>query len=396
MIVEVIGLGFIGFTMSIVMANAGIYVIGYDENLGVVRAITDGSYLACNEMRRYFDSALESGLMVFTNKPLKANIYIVAVQTPALENGKAKMAYVTNAIESIIDLLSPGNILIVESTLPLGETERLRNLIFNRRPELRGEISIAYCPERISAGDSYQSVINNPRIVGECEGDVYEVKRFYELFMHGKIYCTTSARAEMSKLIENSSRYVQIAYANEISILCESVGLNAWEVISLANTHQSINILNPSIGVGGGCIPVDPLFLMHDYPENTRIIEASKHIDDKKKNWCIEVITKRVVLFCEKEYRRPVIAFMGLSYKPNVSDMRNSVALSIVDKIREKDICDLLVVEPNIKDCGIYKLIKIDEAYRIADIIVFLVAHKEFIFCGDIHHIIDFVGVTQR
>ncbi|MBQ2853774.1 MAG: nucleotide sugar dehydrogenase, partial [Bacteroidales bacterium] len=269
---------------------------------------------------------------------------------------------------------------VIESTSPVGTTEKMMNLIYETRPELKDLIYIAYCPERVLPGNVIYELENNDRVIGGInEASTEKAKEFYRIFVKGNLHSTNSRTAEMCKLTENSSRDVQIAFANELSIICDKAGINVWELIDLANKHPRVNILRPGCGVGGHCIAVDPYFITADYPKESKIIATAREINNYKALWCVEKIKNSMLEFELKNHRSPKVAMMGLAFKPNIDDLRESPAKSITTNVIQScNNPDIMVVEPNVKENNLFKLTDYKVAYDSADIVVFLVNHKEF------------------
>jgi UDP-N-acetyl-D-mannosaminuronic acid dehydrogenase len=299
----------------------------------------------------------------------------------------------------VLPLLREGNLFIIESTCPIGTTEKIEQLIYQERPELKGKIFIAYCPERVLPGNVLYELEHNDRIIGGINSESAEKAiTLYSKFVKGTLYKTNARTAEMCKLTENSSRDVQIAFANELSLICEKAGINVWELIELANKHPRVNILQPGCGVGGHCIAVDPYFLMTDFPEESQLIAKTREINNYKPLWCAEKIKNAMLEFEIKYSRKPVIALMGLAFKPNIDDLRESPAKQIAQNVMQSEPENLLIVEPNIDSHQIFKLTNYKEAYNKADIAAFLVAHNEFktLQWNDDKVVLDFCGIFKR
>jgi UDP-N-acetyl-D-mannosaminuronic acid dehydrogenase len=275
----------------------------------------------------------------------------------------------------------------------------MASLIFRERPELKGKLFIAYCPERVLPGNVLYELVHNDRVIGGIdEASTEKAKEFYRLFVTGTLHPTNARTAEMCKLTENSSRDVQIAFANELSLICDKAGINVWELISLANRHPRVNILQPGSGVGGHCIAVDPWFLVSDYPRESRLIGTAREINNYKSFWCAEKIRNAMLDFELKHGRKPLTALMGLAFKPDIDDLRESPAKYITQKVMQSEQDNFLVVEPNIEEHSVFKLTDFSEAYERADIIAFLVAHKEFktLVYRDDKVILDFAGIFKK
>lgn len=375
------GLGYIGLPTAIIAAKHGIDVIGVDINKEVVETTNEGKL-------HIIEPGLESLLKdVVTNGKLKAytepqicDAYFIVVPTPFKGDHEPDISYVEAATRMVIPLLKPNDLFVIESTSPVGTTEKMMNLIYETRPELKDKIFIAYCPERVLPGNVIYELENNDRVIGGInEASTEKAKEFYRTFVKGNLHSTNSRTAEMCKLTENSSRDVQIAFANELSIICDKAGINVWKLIDLANKHPRVNILRPGCGVGGHCIAVDPYFITADYPKESKIIATAREINNYKALWCVEKIKNSMLEFKLKNHRSPKVAMMGLAFKPNIDDLRESPAKSITTNVIQScNNPDIMVVEPNVKENNLFKLTDYKVAYDSADIVVFLVNHKEF------------------
>jgi UDP-N-acetyl-D-mannosaminuronic acid dehydrogenase len=304
------------------------------------------------------------------------------------------------ATRSVIPYLKAGDLYIIESTSPVGTTEKMATLIFSERPELKEKIYIAYCPERVLPGNVIYELVHNDRVIGGIdEASTEKAVDFYSRFVKGTLHKTNTRTAEMCKLTENSSRDVQIAFANELSLICDKAGINVWELITLANKHPRVNILQPGSGVGGHCIAVDPYFITADFPLESQIIGKAREINNYKAFWCAEKTQQAIRQFELEHGREPVVALMGLAFKPNIDDLRESPAKYIATKVMQgHNDADFLIVEPNISEHKVFKLTDYREAYEKADIVAFLVAHKEFneLPWRDYKVILDFCGVFKK
>src|SRR5690606_31660918 len=290
------------------------------------------------------------------------------------------ISYVQAATEGIIPLLKEGDLYIIESTSPVGTTEKMMALIFSKRPELEGKIYLAYCPERVLPGNVMYELVHNDRVIGGVNKvSTQKALTFYRQFVKGELHATNARTAEMCKLTENASRDSQIAFANELSLICVKAGINVWELIQLANKHPRVNILQPGCGVGGHCIAVDPYFLTADFPMESRMIAQARETNNYKSFWCADKIREARKEFKLKNNREPKNALMGLAFKPNIDDLRESPAKYIVQRVlQDANDEEYFIVEPNIKEHNIFKLTDYKEAVEKADIIAFLVAHDEF------------------
>ena len=293
--------------------------------------------------------------------------------------------------------MKKGDLYIIESTSPVGTTEKMKKLIYTCRPELEGNIYIAYCPERVLPGNVMYELVENDRVIGGVNPkSTQKAMSFYSKFVKGELHGTNARTAEMCKLVENSSRDVQIAFANELSLICEKADISVWELINLANKHPRVNILQPGCGVGGHCIAVDPYFIVSDYPMESKIIGTAREVNNYKSFWCAEKIQNEKLKFELKNGRKPKTALMGLAFKPNIDDLRESPAKYIAQKVlQNSNNEEHFIVEPNIISHSVYKLTDYKEAADKADIIVFLVPHDEFksLDLDSNNVILDFCGV---
>jgi len=289
---------------------------------------------------------------------------------------------------------------VIESTSPVGTTEAMAAIIYAERPELKGKLHIAYCPERVLPGNVIYELVHNDRVIGGIdEASTDKAMEFYAHFVTGKLHRTNSRTAEMCKLTENSSRDVQIAFANELSMICDKAGINVWHLIELANKHPRVNILQPGCGVGGHCIAVDPYFITAAFPEQAKIIAAARSINNYKADWCVEKVKNAILKFELDHGRKPVVAMMGLAFKPNIDDLRESPAVKIAeDVVADCHGAAVLVVEPNVAEHKEFKLTDYSEAYKQADIVAMLTAHNQFktLPYDESKEILDFCGIYKK
>ena len=396
--VVIIGLGYIGLPTAALIASNNICVYGVDVNPKVVNTINKGEiHIVEPDLDTEVEKAVRNGNLVANNNPVRANNYIIVVPTPFKEKNEPDISYVESATKNIIPLLKEDDLYIIESTSPVGTTEKMMNIIYSERPELKNKLHIAYCPERVLPGNVMHELVHNDRVIGGIDHKSTEKAiAFYRKFVRGKLHPTNSRTAEMCKLVENSSRDVQIAFANELSLICDKADINVWDLIRLANKHPRVNILQPGSGVGGHCIAVDPYFIVSDYPMESKIIGTAREVNNYKSFWCAEKVQQEKLKFELKHGRKPLIALMGLAFKPNIDDLRESPAKYIAQKVLQNDSNgDYLMAEPNIDDHKIFKLTNYKEAVDKADIIVFLVAHDEFrnISIDSSKEVLDFCGV---
>jgi len=393
------GLGYIGLPTAAVVANHGIQVLGVDVNPEVINTINQGKiHIVEPDLEKVVKMVVEKGTLIASLKPEEADAFFIVVPTPFKQNHRADISYVESATRAVIPHLKVGNLFVIESTSPVLTTEKMAEIIFRERPELEDRIYIAYCPERVLPGNVLYELENNDRVIGGINSESSEkAVEFYARFVKGKLYKTNSRTAEMCKLTENSSRDVQIAFANELSIICDKAGINVWELIDLANRHPRVNILQPGSGVGGHCIAVDPWFIVSDYPEQANIIKRARETNDYKADWCANKVLTACEEFTFKTDQEPVVACMGLAFKPDIDDLRESPAKYVVSRIISEARAEVLVVEPNVKTHKTFNLIDYQDAYKKADIVVWLVKHREFFTVqADIHKIeLDFCGVRK-
>lgn len=399
--VTMIGLGYIGLPTAALLAKYNVKVHGVDINQKVVDTINRGQiHIVEPELHDYVKSAVEKGFLKADIKPVESDVYVVVVPTPFKGDHEPDISYVEAATIAIIPFLKEGDLYIIESTSPIGTTEKMRDLIYLERPELKNKVYMAYCPERVLPGNVMYELENNDRVIGGIDHESTELAvKFYKTFVKAELHKTNSKTAEMCKLTENSSRDVQIAFANELSIICDKAGINVWELIELANKHPRVNILQPGCGVGGHCIAVDPYFIVADYPLETKIIGGAREVNNYKAFWVVEKIQNAKMQFELKFGRKPFVALMGLAFKADIDDLRESPAKYIVQKVMQSENNgNTFIVEPNIKEHSVFKLTDYATAYAKADIIVFLVSHKEFkaLKYDETKVILDFSGVFRK
>jgi len=399
--VTTIGLGYIGLPTSALIASNQVHVWGVDINPKVVETLNQGKiHIVEPALEEVLSTAVKEGYFKADVKPKEANTYLIVVPTPFKGNHEPDISYVEAATKAVIPLLKKGDLYIIESTSPVGTTEKMMQLIYTERPELEGEIYIAYCPERVLPGNVMHELVHNDRVIGGVDkASTQKAIDFYSAFVKGALHATNARTAEMCKLTENSSRDVQIAFANELSLICAKADINVWELIHLANKHPRVNILQPGCGVGGHCIAVDPYFITSEFPMESQIIGKAREINNYKSFWCAEQIKTAKHEFQLKHGRKPSIALMGLAFKPNIDDLRESPAKYIVQKVlQEAQDENYYIVEPNITTHQVFKITAYKEAVKKADIIAFLVAHKEFknLALSDDQVVLDFCGVLNK
>lgn len=388
--VSVVGLGYIGLPTAAVLANRGVPVVGVDVNARAVETINRGGiHIVEPGLDVLVRAAVNGGMLRATVKPEPAQAFLIAVPTPFKEGHEPDLSYIDSAVGSIAPVLERGNLVILESTSPVGTTQRIAALMARMRPDLRfphdageaADVQVAYCPERVLPGDVLRELVENHRVIGGLTKRCAErAAALYRVFVQGECILTDFRTAEMVKLTENAFRDVNIAFANELSLICDRLGLNVWRLVELANRHPRVNILRPGPGVGGHCIPVDPWFIVHQAPQEARLIRTAREVNDGKLLHVVEKVKERA-----KRFGRPTIACLGLSFKANVDDLRESPAVEIVHRLAEEQVADLLVVEPHVgtlpqtlRDCPHVRLVQLDEAIERADIVTLLVDHRAF------------------
>lgn len=390
----VVGLGYIGLPTAALLANRGYKVHGVDVVPSTVETINQGKiHIVEPALDTFVKSAVNSKKLKADLKPTQADVFIIAVPTPFHDGFVPNIDYVVSATKSIAPYVRKGNIVILESTSPVGTTELVESTLKENGVNT-STLYISHCPERVLPGQIMRELVENDRIVGGITPEsTQKTVDFYKTFVQGEVLSTDARTAEMAKLTENSFRDVNIAFANELSILCDKFNINVWELINLANRHPRVNILQPGAGVGGHCIAVDPWFIVHAGGKDAKIIKAAREVNTYKTQWAIEKIKNASLEFEVKNKRKAKIACMGLAFKPDIDDLRESPALFIAKRLKE-DGLDILAVEPNIKSHKEFEIIDYKEALEQADIVTFLVAHKEFKDL-DINTDLDFCGVLN-
>ena len=377
-------------------------VTGVDINQEVVDK-TNAGHLHIIEpgLEDLLKEVVAAGQLHATTQPEKSDAFFIVVPTPFRGgNHEPDISYVEAATRSVIPFLEPGNLFVIESTSPVGTTDKMAKIIFEERPELVDKIHVAYCPERVLPGNVIYELVHNDRVIGgRDEASTAAAQHFYSQFVQGQLHPTNCKTAEMCKLTENSSRDSQIAFANELSIICDKAGINVWELIRLANKHPRVNILQPGCGVGGHCIAVDPYFISTEFPAESKMISTAREVNNYKAFWCAEKVKNAILKFELDNKRKPVVAMMGLAFKPDIDDLRESPSKYIATRVMQ-DCCNanILIVEPNISEHPVFKLSEYNEAYDKADIVVFLTAHSAFktLQWRDDKVILDFCGIFKR
>jgi UDP-N-acetyl-D-mannosaminuronic acid dehydrogenase len=375
----VMGLGYIGLPTASFLATKGFFVLGVDVRSDVVETVRQGKVpIVEPDLDILVKSAVHSGQLEVATEPQTRDIYILAVPTPFYEDShKPNLSYVEAATRAIAPHLQADALVILESTSPVGTTELVAKIIDECRPDFHENhqrFYVAHCPERVLPGRILYELVNNDRVVGGVDPEsTQRAADFYHRFVRGEVLETDARSAEMAKLVENAFRDTNIAFANELSIVSDRLGLNVWEVIRLANHHPRVNVLSPGAGVGGHCIAVDPWFIVSSAPEHTPLMRTARQVNDGKADWVCDRVLERA-----RRFNNPVVSCLGLAYKADIDDLRESPALEIVRRLSRELDGELLVVEPNLDECDEFTMVELDEALRRADVVVALVSHRQF------------------
>jgi len=387
--IEVVGLGYIGLPTAAVFADQGVEVVGVDTKADVVEKVRQGkAHFGEPNLDALVRRVVESKKLRASLEHEEADAFMIAVPTPVRAGHKPDISYVDAAAKAIAPKLKPGDLVILESTSPVGTTERISAIMAEARPDLsfphqKGELSdirVAHCPERVLPGRILEEVVNNARIIGGITRKCAQLAlSLYQIVVKGECHVTNARTAELAKLTENAFRDVNIAFANELSFICDRLGVNVWELIRLANQHPRVNILRPGPGVGGHCIAVDPWFIVDSAPEDARLIRASREINDEKPDFVVRKVKERAA-----DLRQPVVACLGLAFKADVDDLRESPAVEVVRKLAEAGLGKILVVEPHVNklphdlEHPNLQFADFEVAVKSANLIVLLVGHRAF------------------
>jgi len=387
-IISVVGLGYIGLPTAAAFAARRKKVIGVDVNQHAVDTINRGEiHIVEPELDMLVQAAVAQGNLQAFTTPQPADAFLIAVPTPFTDGHKPDLSYIEAASRAIAPVLKKGDLVVLESTSPVGATEQMAAWMAEMRPDLSfpqnageaSDIRVAHCPERVLPGHVIRELVENDRVIGGMTRRCGEVAReLYQIFVRGECILTTARTAEMCKLTENASRDVGIAFANELSLICDRLDINVWELIRLANRHPRVNILQPGPGVGGHCIAVDPWFIVDSAPEEARLIRTARIVNDSKPHWVVERVERAA-----KRFKEPVIACLGLAFKADIDDLRESPALEIATELARNYPGSVLAVEPNIRElpphlAGKVELCSLNDALLHADVIVVLVDHVPF------------------
>ena len=395
--IVVVGLGYIGLPTAAMFASRKIEVLGVDVNVNAVETINAGKiHIVEPDLDMLVHAAVKEGYLRASLTADIADAFLVAVPTPFKGNNEPDLSYIESAANSIAPVLKKGDLVILESTSPVGATEQLSRWLADARPDLTfpvaptdiADVNVAHCPERVLPGHVVRELVENDRVIGgitpKCSQRSLEL---YKAFVKGECVVTNARTAEMAKLTENASRDVGIAFANELSLICDRLDIDVWELIGLANRHPRVNILQPGPGVGGHCIAVDPWFIVSSAPEEARLIHTARQVNDSKPNWVVDKVKTAVADFLIQNPARTseslVVSCLGVAFKPDIDDLRESPALEITKRLVRELPGKVNVVEPNalelsdgLKDKA--ELLATDKAIASSDILVLLVDHKEF------------------
>jgi UDP-N-acetyl-D-mannosaminuronic acid dehydrogenase len=371
----VLGLGYVGLPTAAVLASRGYQVHGVEVNPAAAEIINSGrAHIVEPELDILVRAAVESGRLKAHAKPTEADVFLLCVPTPMTEAHEPDLSYVRAATLSICPFVRDGALVVLESTSPPGTTELVAQIIAENTPVPHPRVLVAHAPERVLPGRVLREVVENDRVVGGIDAaSTKACVEFYSTFVSGAIHPTSARMAETVKLVENAYRDVNVAFANELSLISDELKLDVWELISLANKHPRVDILSPGSGVGGHCIAVDPWFIVHKTPDQARLIRAAREVNDHKPDWIVERVKQRSARF-----KNARIACLGLAYKPDIDDLRESPAVHIVKRLLSELSADIRVVEPHLHSHPEFNLVPTEQAIEDADIVVFLVAHKAF------------------
>ena len=419
--ISVVGLGYIGLPTAAVLASRKIKVIGVDVNQDTVDIINAGNvHIIEPGLDILVEKAVKSGLLKAVSTPEPADVFLITVPTPFFrisgENSvpKPDISYIEKASRAIAKFIKKDDVIILESTSPVGTTEQMASWLAQERQDLTfpqthgstSDIRIAYCPERVLPGNIINELTQNDRVIGGMTRSCSEAAvDFYSSFVKGDCLITNSRTAEMTKLTENTSRDVGIAFANELSVICDKLGIDVWELISLANRHPRVNILQPGPGVGGHCIAVDPWFIVSEFPDNAQLIHTARKVNDAKPTWVIEKVKMAIADFLkenpDKKVNEIVIACYGLAFKPDIDDLRGSPALGIIKELSNLHNGKILGVEPNIDtlpdSVKNIELVNFEQAIKKANVHILLVDHKEFKNKNlNLKYLVDTKGLWKR
>lgn len=407
--VSVIGLGYIGLPTAAMFASRKLKVIGVDLNQYAVDTINSGNiHIVEPDLDMLVSAAVTAGYLRATTVAESADAFLIAVPTPFKDNYQPDLSYIEAATKAIAPVLKKGDLIVLESTSPVSATEKMAEWVAQVRPDLNiptnenhsGDIFIAHCPERVLPGQVVRELVENDRVIGGINKESSQkAVELYKTFVKGECIVTNARTAEMAKLTENSYRDVNIAFANELSIICDELAIDVWELIALANRHPRVDILQPGPGVGGHCIAVDPWFIVSKTPEVAKLIRQARETNDRKPTWVIDQVEKQVTRYLlehpDKKREEVTVACFGLAFKPDIDDLRESPALQITRDLNTNIGCKVVAVEPNVDSVDeAFSLINLDTAFSQADIYVLLVDHFQFKrFKPSADYIVDTKGI---
>lgn len=402
--INIIGLGYIGLPTAALLASQGYTVLGTDINQHAVKTINQGKiHIVEPDLDMFVQSAVAAGRLKASTLPQAADVYMICVPTPFHDGGaipQPNIDYVLAATRSIAQFLKSGDLVILESTSPVGTTQEMQIVLREAGVNVE-DIHMAYCPERVLPGRIMTELVENGRVVGGLTPAATKaVADFYRTFVRGAVLETDAKTAEMCKLTENSFRDVNIAFANELSLICDNEGINVWDLIQLANRHPRVNILQPGAGVGGHCIAVDPWFIVARNIEHAKLIRTAREVNNHKTDWVIEKIKTVAENTVPISGNKPTIACLGLAFKPDIDDLRESPALHIAQALKSQEY-DVIAVEPNIQSHNSFAVVDLEQALERADVIAVLVKHSQFM-TPDIRQrlvsksVLDFCGALRQ
>lgn len=379
----IIGLGYIGLPTSVILAEHDIDVVGVDIDKERVNSINAGdSVIEEPGLQEKLNAVLKHNCFRATTTISQADYFIIAVPTPFTKDKEADLSYVFDAAEQVATVLKKNDVVILESTVPVGTTQKLAKLLQEKTGLSAGtDFFVCFCPERVLPGNIFSELIKNERIIGGINIEsVQRAQHLYKQFVHGELYLTNDSTAEMVKLVENSSRDVQLAFAHNVASMATAAGLNPYKVIELANKHPRVSILHPTCGVGGHCIAIDPWFLIKSFPQQSAVLQAARTVNDDKPQEVIKYVNNEILSWQSHYKKQCTVLLLGLTYKPDVDDLRESPALFIARRLQQSGSCNLLVCEPNIqkKNLEQLNLVSFQEGIEKADIVVCLVGHALF------------------
>lgn len=412
--ISMVGLGYIGLPTAALFASRKVKVIGVDVNQQAVDTINQGKiHIVEPGLEAIVRVAVQDGYLKATTSPEKAEAFLVAVPTPFKDGNKPDLKYIESAAKSIAPVLEKGNLVVLESTSPVGATEQMAEWLAAARPDLTfpqthgndADIQIAHCPERVLPGKVVEELVTNDRVIGGMSEKANEMAiALYKTFVEGECVTTDARTAEMAKLTENSFRDVNIAFANELSLICDELNINVWELIALSNRHPRVNILQPGAGVGGHCIAVDPWFIVDSAPEQAKMVKMARDVNNYKPQWVVEKVKAAITDVISKDPSKSIkdvkVACLGLAFKPDIDDLRESPAMQITQEIANIG-CKVLAVEPNIQqlpnalNAENVALGELKSSISEADVVCVLVKHKQFLKlkANEVNCLIDVVGL---